>query len=64
MKFVSSKLKQASIINQNFAKENSNEALGKNENKLNKKDSFVIFCENLKDTPIYLCICCERLNFF
>ena len=22
-----------------------------------------MFCEDLKDTPIYLCICYERLNF-
>jgi hypothetical protein len=46
------------------AKENSKEALDKNKNKLNKKDSFVVFCESLKETPIYACKCCERFFFF
>jgi hypothetical protein len=62
-------------MNGSSGKENSKEALDKtknknknklniNINKLNKKDSFGIFHENLKDTPIYVYVYCERLNFF
>ena len=51
-------------MNHSSTKKNSREALDKNKNKPNKKDSFVVFYENLKDTPIYACICCQRFNFF
>jgi hypothetical protein len=33
-------------------------------NKNIENDSFVIFCEILKNTPIYSCICYKRLIFF
>jgi hypothetical protein len=68
MKLISSKQKHAYIMNGSSSKENSKEALdktkNKNKNKLNKKDSFGVFHENLKDTPIYVCVCCERFLFF
>jgi hypothetical protein len=68
MKLISSKHKHAYIMNGSSSKENSKESLdktkNKNKNKLNKKDSFGVFYENLKDTPIYVYICCERFYFF
>jgi hypothetical protein len=44
MKTILSKLKQTSKMNQYLAKQISNEALVKKFKKLNKKDSFVVFC--------------------
>jgi aspartate carbamoyltransferase regulatory subunit len=68
MELISSKHKHTYIMNGSSSKENSKDALDKNKNKnkniLNKKDSFGIFHENLKDTPIYVCIYCERFFFF
>jgi hypothetical protein len=75
MKLISSKQKHAYIMNGSFGKKNLKEALDKtktknekklntNKNKLNKMDSFGTFHENLKDTRIYVCICCERFYFF
>jgi hypothetical protein len=68
MKLISSKQKNAYIMNGSSGKEKSKEALDKRKkkkkNKLNKKYYFGIFHENLKDTPIYVCVCCERFFIF
>ena len=60
MKFISSRVVKTTKRNKNST---NNRAIKKNKTKNTKKTPVLIYKDIVLDTPIYPCVCCERLNF-
>ena len=60
MKFISSRVVKTTKRNENST---NNRAIKRNKTKNTKKTHVLIYNDIVLDTPVYPCVCCERLNF-